>query len=87
MNVQTDHQILGFGHNKMLLLDSGTGNVIVEANRTADGQPWTVHTDGVDDATAASRSEAVTAMTEHALAVLPGTGYSTLLANGLLDLP
>ena len=84
-DVQTDHQILAFGADKMALFDRQSGNVIVEANRADD--VWTVHADGIDDTTAASRSEAVTAMTEHALAALPGTGYSTLVPYGLTEQP
>ena len=48
---------------------------------------WTIHVDGVDDVTADTRGEAITALTEQVLAVLPGSGYSTLVPQGLAGLP
>jgi hypothetical protein len=83
--VKTDHQIAAFGDDLMRLFDSATGEPIVTATR-ADGT-WTVTADSVPDVTAADRSAALTAMTEQALAALPGAGYSTLIPHGLAELP
>ncbi|NOQ58409.1 hypothetical protein HGK73_10150 [Mycolicibacterium fortuitum] len=69
----------------MKLFDATTGEPIVTATRE-DGT-WTVVADGIPDVTATDRGAAITAMTEHALAALPGTGYSTLVPRELSDLP
>lgn len=85
--VKTDHQIVAFGENLMRLFDRD-GTELVTATRTDD--EWTIHAEGLDDTTATSRAEAVTAMTEHALAAHPregGQGYSTFVPSGLLDMP
>lgn len=84
-DVRTDHQIVAFDTELMQLFNCEDGAVIVTASR-ADGI-WTVHADGIDDVTAADRPAAITAMTEQALAVLPGTGYSTTVPYGLPELP
>lgn len=86
MDIQTDHQIVTFGNDKMMLFDSATGDVIVNADRAADNT-WTVVVAGHPDVAAIGRESAVTAMTEQALAALPGTGYSTLVPNAVWDLP
>jgi hypothetical protein len=85
MQVATDHHIEALGHHKMLLRDSETNEIHVTANR--DGNLWTVSADGVPEGTAHNRSDAIYLMTEHALAKLPGTGYSTFLADDIRDLP
>lgn len=85
MDVHTDHQIVAFGHDRMMLFDGDAGTVIVDANR-ADGI-WTVVADGVPDVTADTRPAAITAMIGQALAALPGTGYSCTVPHGLMDLP
>lgn len=84
-HVQTDHQIVGFGTEHMKLFDSATGDPIVTATR--EGGTWTVTAAGVPDVTATDRAAALTAMTEQALAALPGAGYSTLIPRELSDLP
>lgn len=84
-HVQTNHQIVGFGADHMKLFDATTGEPIVTATRT-DGT-WTITADGIDDVTATDRGAAITAMTEHALAILPGSGYSTLVPRELSELP
>ncbi|KIU18330.1 hypothetical protein [Mycolicibacterium llatzerense] len=84
-DVRTDHKIVAFDSELMRLFNCADGTVIVTATR-ADGS-WTVHADGVDDVTAADRPTAITAMTEQALAALPGAGYSTTVPYGLADLP
>lgn len=87
MNVQTDHQIVAFGDDKMVLFNSTDGQVLVTAERPAVGQPWTISATGATDATAADRPAAVTAMCDQALSILPGTGYSTMVPSTLVDLP
>lgn len=84
-HVQTNHQIVGFGTEHMKLFDATTGEPIVTATR--EGSEWTITADGTPDATAPDRPAAITAMTEQALAALPGTGYSTLVPRELSDLP
>lgn len=86
MDVQTDHRIVGFGADRMMLFDANEGVVIVDCNRL-DGGPWTIHAEGIDDVTVETRPEAITAMVEQALAVLPGTGYSCTVPHGLAELP
>lgn len=85
MDVHTDHQIVAFGADRMMLFDAEAGTVIVDCNR-ADGV-WTAVADGVADVTADTRPAAITAMVEQALAALPGTGYSCTVPHGLTDLP
>lgn len=84
MRVRTDHQIVAFGNNLMGLFD-GDGTQLVTATRTETG--WEITADGADPVTATSRAEAVTAMTDTALAILPGDGYSCLVPHGLTDQP
>lgn len=84
-DVTTSHQIVAFGTELMQLFDCATAAVVVTATR-AEGV-WTVHADGVDDVTATDREPAVVAMTDQLLAALPGTGYSTTVPHGLLELP
>lgn len=87
MQVQTDHQIAAFGVDEMQLLDNtDSGKTLVTAIRADD--VWTISAEGVDDVTAVDRATAITKMTEQALAILPGTGYSTFLPRDveLLDL-
>lgn len=82
-DVKTDHQIVPFGSDLMRLFD-GTGNIIVTATRTGNG--WDVEaTDAPGVSNRATRSEAITAMINKALEVLPGTGYSTLVPHGLTE--
>lgn len=83
--VKTDHQIVAFGTAQMALFDNAGGDPIVTATR--EGAKWAIHAEGAKDVKAASRSDAVTALIEHALKVLPGEGYSTLVPHGLLDMP
>lgn len=87
MDVQTDHRIVSFGDDRMMLFDASEGAVIVDANRAALGEPWTVAADGVEDVTAADRPAAITAMVDQALKSLGGTGYSCTVPHGLAELP
>lgn len=84
-DVRTDHQIVPFDTELMKLFNCEDSTVIVTATRTEGA--WTVHADGADDVIAPDRPAAITAMTEQALAVLPGTGYSTTVPHGLAELP
>lgn len=89
MDVKTDHQIVAFDDNMMMLFDNITGHVIVTAQRPNTGSPWTIHDNSgtVEDATSPDRPSAITAMTQHALDILPGVGYSTLVPHGLIETP
>lgn len=87
MDVQTDHQIVGFGPDLMKLFNCADGTIIVTAERTDPEGAWTIKADGAPDATATDRSTAIGAMAEMALAVSPGTGYSTLVPHGLAEQP
>lgn len=85
MDVRTDHQIVAFGDDRMKLFDSATSDLIVTATRSAG--TWTITAAGIPDVTAPDRPGAITAMTEQALASLPGAGYSTLVPYGLPEQP
>ena len=87
MDVQTDHQIVSFGLDRMMLFDASEGNVIVDCNRSEPGGVWTIVAEGVPNVTAPTRPEAITAMVEQALAALPGNGYSCIVPHGLAELP
>lgn len=87
MDVQTDHQIVSFGVDRMMLFDSNEGNVIVDCNRAVPGGVWTASAVGIPDATAATRAEAIQVMVDQALAALPGTGYSCTVPHGLAEMP
>lgn len=82
--VQTDHQIVAPNQDLMLLLDEN-GQTVVTATR--DKGKWTIHADGVKDNLCGTRPDAIMAMTDHALAALPGSGYSTLVPHGLPESP
>ena len=87
MDVQTDHRIVAFGGDRMMLFDAEAGVVIVDANRAGLGEVWTIAADGIPDITAANRVDAIQAMVDQALAALPGTGYSCTVPHGLAELP
>lgn len=82
--VKTDHQIVAINKDLMHLIDE-EATLIAAATRSDD--EWTVTADGVEDVTTSTRSEAIIALTEQALASLGGTGYSTLVPRGLSDQP
>lgn len=82
--VQTDHQIVSANPDLMLLIGED-GSTLVSAQRS--GGKWTIHADNIKDATASTRPDAIQALTDHALAASPGTGYSTLVPHGLPELP
>lgn len=85
MDVQTDHRIVAFGGDRMMLFNADEGVVIVDCNR-ANGV-WTVSAEGVPDVTADNRPDAITAMVDQALNSLGGTGYSCTVPHGLAELP
>lgn len=85
MHVATHHQVVALGDNLMQLRDRQTGQVIVSACRESD--TWSISCQGADNMAATSRSEAITAMTEQALKVLDGTGFSALVPHGLREMP
>lgn len=93
MDVQTDHQIVPFGADRMMLFDA-SGTVVVDCNRNPDGS-WTAKAAGVPDVTMPAditggptfRQGAITAMTNQALAASPGSGYSTMVPHGLAEMP
>lgn len=87
MDVQTDHRIVAFGADRMMLFDANEGQVIVDANRPNPEGEWTIVAEGVPDVTATTRPAAIQAMVDQALAALPGTGYSCIVPHGLSDLP
>lgn len=78
--VQTDHRINAISATAMTLCDRN-GRTIVTARR--DGDTWMVTADGVPDVSVPS-ADAITAMTEHALNALGGSGYSTFVPHGLM---
>lgn len=88
--VQGTHQVVAFGSDLMRLFNSTTGETIVEASRSAG--TWTIHAEGIPDATAADRPAALEVMPQHAFTALGpsgpnGEGYSTLIPTGLAELP
>lgn len=95
MQVKTDHQVVAFGSDLMHLFDSEAGIVLVSATRGPGGE-WTITAldppNPVADVTASSRTDALTAMTEHVFNALGpsgpnGEGYSTLIPHGMSELP
>lgn len=87
MDVHTDHRIVAFGSDRMMLFNADEGAVIVDASRPDAQGDWTVVADGVPDVTASTRVEAIQAMVDQALAALPGSGYSCTVPHGLAELP
>ena len=85
MDVQTDHQIVAFGADRMMLFNASEGEVLVDCNRV--NGVWTAVAQGVPDVTADNRPDAIMAMVNQALASLPGTGYSCTVPHGLAELP
>lgn len=85
-DVRTDHQIVAFDADRMILFDSHTADTVATAVR--ENGIWTVHAGDVADAQVDNRNDAIDTMIDHALRV-PGakSGYSTLVPHGLRDLP
>lgn len=85
---RANQQIVAFGDNLMRLYDNDTGDIIVTAAREGPEAPWTISGgEELADTAAASRREAVRAMTDRAYQIHPGTGLSTLIPTGLEDTP
>ena len=85
MDVQTDHQIVAFGADRMMLFNASEGEVLVDCNR-ADGV-WIAVAEGAEDVTTDNRPDAIMAMVNQALEILPGTGYSCTVPHGLAEQP
>lgn len=88
MQVQTHHQIIPISNDKMTMFCFHCGptpHQIVTADRDGDG--WTVTAEGADAVTAGTRRDAITAMLDTALAILPDDGYSVTVPHGLRDMP
>jgi hypothetical protein len=98
MHVQTDHQIISFPPDSMVLFDNhlddpdATGTTLVSAQRVDN--VWIVKADGHDDvkvpaatANQPPRENVIKAMVDLALEVSPGDGYSTLIPRELKWLP
>lgn len=89
-DVGTHHQIVAFGPDKMTLFDRADGAAIVNAERAGPEGEWSVAAVDKPDAgteSAATRPEAIQAMVDKALEVLPGDGYSCLVPHGLPEMP
>lgn len=87
MDVQTDHRIVAFGEDRMMLFDANEGVVIVDCTRPDTNSPWTIIVEGLENVSAATRVEAIQTMIDQALASLPGTGYSCIVPHGLSEMP
>jgi hypothetical protein len=81
---ETDHIILPHGEHRMVLGDMVPGpdsRAIIVADRNPEGwlvtSPWT----DAEDVSAETRNDAIDAMIDMALAVLPGTGYGTFVPD------
>jgi hypothetical protein len=92
MDVQTDHQIVSFPPDRMLLFDNESGNVVVTAERINGA--WTVKADGYDDIQVPAtplneqpRFKVIHQMCDLALEIHPHTGCSTTVPHGLWDVP
>ena len=86
MIVEPDHRIIAHGHHKMVLLDHQGGHAVIVAER--HGDRWGINAIDTDHGTTAdTRYDAIYAMTEMALALLPKDGYSTQVQPGLLEMP
>jgi len=78
MKIRTDHRIAVVA-GELRLVDTVTREVIVTAHKAGDD--WEV-TAG-EHSTVASPAQAVQAMVDMALQVLPGPGYSTWVPHNL----
>lgn len=89
--VKTTHQLYPFDpaqngmFDMMALFDSASGQQVVSATRA--GGSWTIHAEGLEDATAADRRSAITALNEHALELHPGTFVTVMTPPGVEALP
>ena len=84
MHIQTSHQIIGFGDDRMHLCDSATGDTLVSADRS-DGQ-WLITAPGreIKDTVVSSKRDAIDAMVDYAEKVTGG-GCSVAWHNALLE--
>lgn len=101
MHALPDHKIEPIGFNKMIIKPTERvhpefgphqfqGRIIATASRDYIGAVWTIRAN-VDKAPApaeaVTRVEAAKALEYMALAVLPGTGYTTHKPHGMLNMP
>jgi hypothetical protein len=90
-NVETNHQIIALGADRMELRDNASGGVIATAIRADSESPWQVdvNMDGAEDfGPVPSRAEAINHMIFDRPDVDPSKpGYSTLVPHGLPELP
>jgi len=83
VGVAPDHRIDAPYPNLMVLVDCGTGQVLLTAIRS-DG-PWIVRdAGGLNVVQATNRAEAITALIECALHSLSDDSYVTLIPHGLI---
>lgn len=87
MDVQTDHRIVAFGDDRMMLFDANEGVVIVDCTRPDPQSDWTIIVDGLENVTVSTRQQAIQAMIDQALESLPGSGYSCIVPHGLAEMP
>jgi hypothetical protein len=91
MDVQGDHQIVAFGPDKMVLFDVAAATPIVDCTRDPVTGNWTVSAPGIGHITVPAgnlgRQNVIQAMITHALASLPGSGYSCVIPHGLELMP
>jgi len=87
--VRTDHKVVPFGDNRMVLFETASGTRLVTANRASEFPKWVVHVENSprEDVEADDRQSAIMAMIDLALEKLGGKGYSTTVPHGLLELP
>lgn len=85
VGAQTDHRVEADGDRLLVLTDCATGQPIATAV-LFEGM-WKVRARGGPPMPAATRAEAITALTEAALRTLGGSGYSTLVPRGLAETP
>jgi hypothetical protein len=89
--VQTDHQIVALGPDRMELRDNADGATLATATRPGLGSPWQVdiNLDGAADfGPVATRADAINHMIFDRPDVDPSQpGYSTLVPHGLAEAP
>ena len=82
--VDTGWKTVGINPDRMMIINTGDGSPRVTAERT-DGS-WTIHADGQPDVAAATRADAITAMTAVLSACL-GAQAQVMTPTTLVDQP
>lgn len=89
--VETDHQVIAIGNDRMELRDNHSGGVIAVSTRPDESSPWQVdvNMDGAEDfGPVPSRAEAINHMIHDRPDVDPSQpGFSTLVPHGLPEAP